>query len=346
MSYKNNIKYLPQNITLFYRQLMQYWYETYNTPPLTKPEALKEKLWYNERILVDNKPVNNSLWQARGIHYLADFLDDQGQFLSIQELEKKYKFRINIMVYNSLRSAIPRTWKKIIRSNNTPYELPKEDNLKVQICNKTINIEKISCKQFYWNYISKKGVRPSAFSKWEEQYYYINFDWDHITRIPYKTARETSLQSLQYKIIHRYFPCAKNVGTWYANESKLCNVCGEEDTLEHYFFNCTDMQYFWNSFMNWWKSALGFHFQLHTLDVVLGIPNYNENTEIDILNYLILFAKKHISKCKQSSTNIFFYTYQVALKERLLIEKYILQLPGNTTGDKNKEKWDSIIDML
>ena len=325
---------------------MQYWYETHNTPPLTKPEVLKEKLWYNERILVGNKPVYNKIWQNTGINYLADIVDDQGYFLPIKDLEKKFKFHIKIMEYNSLRSAIPSTWKRMIRSSKTPCDLPKEETLKVKLCEKTTNIEKTSCKLFYWNLISKKGVRPSAFSKWEEQYFYINFDWDHIACIPYKTARETSLQSLQYKIIHRYFPCAKNVGTWYANESQLCNTCGEVDTLEHYFFTCTDMHYFWNSFMNWWKSASGSYFQLHALDVVLGIPNYKDNTQISILNYLILFAKMHISKCKQSSTNIFFYTYQVALKERLLLEKYILQLPGNTTGEKHSKKWDKIINML
>ena len=45
-------------------------------------------------------------------------------------------------------------------------------------------------------------------------YYYADFDWLVLFKIPYKVARETNVQSLQFKIINRYIPCKENLYLW------------------------------------------------------------------------------------------------------------------------------------
>ena len=40
-------------------------------------------------------------------------------------------------------------------------------------------------------------------------------------KIPYKVARETDVQSLQFKIINRYIPCKENI---YGAKNHLINV--------------------------------------------------------------------------------------------------------------------------
>ncbi len=83
----------------------------------------------------------------------------------------------------------------------------------------------ITCREFYWEFVHQQRDRPTAIEKWEEIYYYVNFEWEYIFSLPYKVARATYLQSLQYQIINRYFPCASNVHKWYPDERSTCKYC-------------------------------------------------------------------------------------------------------------------------
>ena len=60
---------------------------------------------------------------------------------------------------------------------------------------------KITTKNLY---IYIKYERPTALYRWEEMYYYADFDWPVLFNISYKVARETDVQSLQFKIINTY----------------------------------------------------------------------------------------------------------------------------------------------
>ena len=73
----------------------------------------------------------------------------------------------------------------------------------------------------------------------------------------------------------------------------------------------------------------GFEFCINftVLDILLGIPNYGKNKDIDILNFVILFAKYYIYSSKRDAMAIdfytfLFYTFLVKLKTRMLIEEY------------------------
>ena len=69
-------------------------------------------------------------------------------------------------------------------------------------------------------------------------YEHISCDWKQIYQSPFIVARETALQSFQYKIINRYLPCNTALKKWKKTESELCNQCGERDTIEHYLYEC------------------------------------------------------------------------------------------------------------
>ena len=58
------------------------------------------------------------------------------------------------------------------------------------------------------------------------------------------------------------------------------------------------------------------------LDILLGIPNLGKNKDIDILNFVILFAKSYIYSSKRDEMAIDFYTFLVKLKTRMVIEEY------------------------
>lgn len=170
--------------------------------------------------------------------------------------------------------------------------------------------------------ISKKSVVPSSYYKWEEHYFHLDIDWKEINTIPYNCARETFLHSLQYQIIHQYFPCKYTLHIWHKEENNKC-LCGETDTLQHFFVNCRVTNTFWLQLCGWIHANLDIGLNLNDFDILLGIPNFTKNKQINVLNFVILFAKYFIRSCKFSNINVTLNQFINKLKDRMIIEKYI-----------------------
>ena len=249
------------------------------------------------------------------------------------------------MYYNSLISCIPHCWKKMIKGKEISASMRDDRNeLTLNIEDKITNINSITCRIIYWSEIHKISKRPTSYDKWELEYDYTHFDWQTIAKIPFKSAQETSLPSLQYQIINRYFPCQEKLYIWKMKESNLCPTCDKVDTLEHYFVDCTQVITLWRSLKTWCNYILKFKIQFGPLDILLGIPNYTKQNEIDILNFIILFAKMFIKTCKNENKRIDFYDFQLRLKQRMIVEKQIMISDGKS--DLYNEKWKDLDENL
>ena len=93
-------------------------------------------------------------------------------------------------------------------------------------------------------------------------------------------------------------------------------------TLGHYFAECQVVKVFWKSLKTWFLRTFQFVINFTTLDILLGIPNYDKNNDITNLSFIILFAKNYIYTCKKNSIPIDFYKFQVNLKTRMIIEEF------------------------
>ena len=269
LAYKNDTQYLQPNLPIFYSQILQSWYDIYSVEPLTNEEVQLERLWHNKYILIGHKPVFYQKWKDSGINRINDILSDTGNFKTSNELYHDLQIRVKVLDYNSLKSSIPQTWKRLLAEKITELNVTTDLTLKIQKV--AIPIIDITCKEIYWELLSKFKVRPIALSRWEDLYIFVHFEWEHIFRIPYTVARETSLHSLQYQIIHRYFPCARNLHKWYPNEPSDCIYCHKEDSLEHYFSECENVKPMWTWFKNLINQTYQCNVTLSTLDILFGI---------------------------------------------------------------------------
>ena len=335
LKHKNNTKFLhpmPQ----FYKQLIEMWYSVYNIEPLTKHEVLNELIWSNEKILMGNKPIHNKEWVEAGISRIGDLLKGSS-FMTLEHLQDSYNVSCDQLFYNGLRSAIPQQWVDIIKAGDNLSSAPIEKHtLTVKLNNKNVELMKATCRQFYWSEVTKLTQRPTCYYKWESQYYYASFDWDEINVIPYKCTSETYLQSLQYKIIHRYFPCKHNLHIWNIEECDTCNYCNQVDTLGHYFAECVTVCTFWKYLKTWFSHAFKFCINFTPLDILLGIPNHSNSTAIDILNFVILYAKFYIYSCKRNAIPIDLYSFQVKLKTRMVVEEHRCSMFNKQEEFQNK----------
>ena len=67
---------------------------------------------------------------------------------------------------------------------------------------------------------------------------------------------------------------------------------------------------------------LGYGFELTVCEIVFGIPNTN-NPDIRLLNFLILFRKLYINKCKSTKKQKKLFEFLNILKNKVNIMTYI-----------------------
>jgi hypothetical protein len=153
----------------------------------------------------------------------------------------------------------------------------------------------------------------------------VNIDWKYIFSLPYITARETKLQSLQYQILNRYIPCKQFLKICKKEENEECQHCGITEDLEHYFCKCKLLKPFWNCFNHWFSNISEARIELHSPDIILGIEIVNNEDLLHSLNFCILFAKNVINQSKKEKQPLHFNIFKDLLKDRLLSEKCILE---------------------
>ena len=140
---------------------------------------------------------------------------------------------------------------------------------------------------------------------------------------------------MQYRILHRFYPCNYLVAKWSGEVQETCQFCNVKDLLEHYFYECKELTLFWNGLAKWWLINLGCTFKLNAEYVIFGLNNEFKDETLDIVNYCILIAKSYIVECKKNSHKSNLYDYLRFLKHNLEIEILYCKL-YNKVSNYNK----------
>ena len=321
----------------FYKQILNV-HNTFKNMCSNANEILNEKILMNKHILIEGQTVKFKNLDSSTV--LNDLLNNKYTLKKREDL-----IRDNIVLsqleYNSLISAVPREWLNKLKNYTGLFE--KIPDYSVKIDSKHRDLKSVKCKEFYHTFVKQKYTRAKSLYKWEELYYFADFDWQELFLIPYRYCRETSIQSLQFQIINRYFPSNSILNTWH-NTNETCNKCGGIDTIEHYFYHCDPIKKLWTDFMKWYKEVHNVTFTLGCLDVVFGIVNTNQNPVLTSLNYCILSGKAFIRKQNMQNANIALNAFLAELKRRLVIEKYITTQKG--TLDKFNQDFGQLLQKL
>ncbi len=79
----------------------------------------------------------------------------------------------------------------------------------IKINNKIKTLEKVSCKNLYWHLLNTDPHTPTALQKWSINYPIFKEAsanvWHRIFKLPFKTVRDTKIQTFQYRIIKILF---------------------------------------------------------------------------------------------------------------------------------------------
>ena len=107
--------------SLFWKSVLQAWATVNYHEPSDHSQIANQIIWYNSHIKVENKFLLIPQMYESGIFYLKDLLN-KGKFMKVEQLNECYNIKVNMMAYNQLISAIPRTWKmSYILGEDTEY---------------------------------------------------------------------------------------------------------------------------------------------------------------------------------------------------------------------------------
>lgn len=337
---------LPSQLrsSLFYSEVFELWRKSHDFVPATEAEVRWEVLWHNKRISVEGSSIRWDAWLSRGIMRVEDILHpSEGRFLSHLEINERYGLNSSFLDALQIRQSIPGSWRALITHQGRP---PEHAGLLLSIDHgSTIDLFTSSPRSLYGALITKLAKHIKAQAKWEADLpdSPLSDEWQDFYKSPFQAARETRLQALQYKVLHRIIPCKHYLMSIRLVPNDLCAFCPGRDTLVHFLYGCPNTKLLWRKISNWIGKAKGPDLsRLTTRDILLGVPPKHRAART--INFISMFTKHFIHRQKLfHAGNLCLIEWLADLKKRLLSERYICALEGKPS---HFARWVRILQEL
>lgn len=309
--------------------MMKVWLKYHSFPPVGEQAIWRESLWHNERVsLPQQDPMLQKRWTELGIQTIQDVCHEQeGRLLSHREITERYGVPCTFLDALRLRLGIPLQW----RSALTP-DFAGDTTQVFEACFRsgaTLPINTTSARRLFSEIIpNKRGIIRSQ-NTWNAT---IDVDgqseWREIYLRPFSTTRETKLQSFRYRLNHRLITCNRLLLRYRIKESDLCSICDQQDTLEHFFFQCPSTRRFWALVFQWIKSASNLELdKLSIKEILLGVPA--DFPQAKKINFFLLTSRFFIHRQRLFHAGSLSLIHWInELRTRLLTERQICLAEG------------------
>ncbi len=251
--------------------------------------------------------------------------------------------QIDVLTYNSVKDAIPAEWRHLLKQVTVIRDAisAAEGPYLVTSANHSRPLSMLTNQIVYSRLLKEKSIEPTCVDKWSSVYT-ANLQWTHIFELAFAVTRCTRLQTLQYKILHRIYPCNYWVSKWEPNTNETCMNCNIPDTIQHFFYHCSNVQPLWTHFKNWWEVNMQEQIELTEIDIIFGkIPVTKENKS---LNLCILLAKQYIDRQKYINNVCSLYGLLLKIKHFISLEHYICR--RNETMERFIESYEKLKEAL
>lgn len=326
----------------FYSTLLKVWIEVHSHPPEGEAEIRNETLWDNKFIGVAlQDPALQKRWREAGIKTVQDIChNDEDRLLSHSEIKNKFRVHCTIIEALQLRMAIPLHWRTAITRDfkadgDPPYRIRLRSGV-------SLSVKASSPKRLYSEMIAPKRGVIRAQRQWETTVDVEGDDeWSEVYLRPFKTTRETRLQSFQFRLTHRLITCNRLLLRYKIKQEDTCAFCDGTDTLEHFFYQCPISRRFWQRTFAWMRVASGQDLSgLAMKEILLGVPNTFHQAKRT--NSLLLISGYFIHRQRLFHNGDLCITHwENELRKRLLAEKFICAAEGKPA---KFDKWVPVPD--
>ena len=318
---------LLQNLPTFYKEIITTWFELKEkyTDPTDKAY---ESLWYNKNVKVDGNPIFWNQWYIKGVFFIKDIIQENGDFMSIDTLYNIYGIHTNFLALLQIKNAIPYQWRQSLKASKIHYLTAGRNDIDLKYKFIPIPFTKHKSFRLYQMLLKikqeKYDTEPKCIQKWEQSFHFNPLEWKDIFIRPYVVCKSTIIQSFQYRLLHRVITCNHWLFNASLKESPDCEVCGLDDTLQHFFIECNLVQNFWNNLTTWWATKDPTHTPLIlTHKEKLFGKSIREYKAYNI-NLILFHANKFIHDRKMcAKLEVSFAAFLITLKRHLDYEKII-----------------------
>ena len=243
-------------------------------------------IWYNSRILVENKPI---LWKKllrNGLIYIYQLFRD-GKYKSFHQLNTEYG--ISIMQYNSLTMALPVDWKVYM------CELTQKSFLPLLPCNYDIDCRLPNLSRKIYQCLNGDIMLiHTKMVKWNQE---LGTEWDlfefgKLIGMVRRFTNYTKIRDFQYRFLQRAIITNIQLLRWKVIDSDLCTICGkEQETIQHLFYNCEVITKLWEMFRNYYQLEYNTQVCINWLSIVTG---YVTEPKGHVINAISVYLKQFI----------------------------------------------------
>lgn len=286
-------------MNIFWKQVFQAYVRLEQSTLLvdTSESILREPIFYNTNIRINNKAFYHHNWFINGISNIKHFVNNDGQFYSLQEFNNKYNINeTNFLFYGGCIAAI----RSMIR--RTGVTIDNNNSSEVSLLQKSIHSFSKGAKYLY-NLLNWQDCPPNYCQKWQEKLEVEVVNWKSAFQNIIK-IKEVKLKWFEIRILHRIICTNITLYGMHLKPDDLCTFCNEErETIEHLFTECEFVLVFFHQLRRLLleNHVVNDDFELNCEFLLFGIAQ-NKNYAInDQLQYIFLVAKYFIykSRCEE-----------------------------------------------
>lgn len=156
------------------------------------------------------------------------------------------------------------------------------------------------CSKVLYQLINSKDIVPKAIQKWKTElslHLDINDSVKDYFKVCFKTTTDTSIQLLQYRILHRILPTNYYLKKINVISYDVCTFCKENvETIQHVFMTCSEILPIWNNLSMYILKKKKFQIELALMLKMyyfgeLPFSSYNKVVNFIINTFLIVQNK-------------------------------------------------------
>ena len=127
--------------------------------------------------------------------------------------------------------------------------------------------------------------------------------------------------------------------------SDRCTFCDvENECLQHLFWSCDIVQHFWKPFQDLINNKCENVINMQFTEEIVLFGNAKNFESDDVIDFLILFAKFYIYKCRLDKCCPQLNMFLLQLKAKFNIEKYVAYM--NMSYELFHRKWFCYLPLL
>ena len=267
-----------------------------------KSSPYQTPIFYNTNLLVGGTSFFYKSWLDKGICYIRDLMDNQGNFLDLKAFNQSTSINTNFLQYQGVIECL----KKLMKNKETHID----SNMIGPIIPKLVHtiLKQKKGSQNIYEVLNQNTEEPTGKIKWNQLHHLDEKSWEHIFLAPFKLTKCTKLRWFQTCINHRILVTNKFLFQIKAIDSPKCSFCGDtEEAIDHVLWNCLKTKQFLQELTERFQEM---RISLNLNEVTFILGNFPQNIP-NILQFLMLVAKYYINMCKGTNKHLTFLEYKI-----------------------------------